>query len=49
MYRDNRRRHLYSTELREDYFRNARLVRETLAEVWNDLERVGIVEFSVIE
>jgi hypothetical protein len=33
----------------EDYFGNAKLVRGTLAEVWNDLERVGIVEFSVIE
>ena len=33
----------------EDYFRNAKVVRETLAEVWSDLERVGIVEFSVIE
>jgi hypothetical protein len=33
----------------EDYFRDAKLVRGTLAEAWNDLERVGIVEFSVTE
>jgi hypothetical protein len=33
----------------EDYFRDAKLVRGTLAEVWNDLQRVGIVEFSVTE
>jgi hypothetical protein len=33
----------------ENYFMDAGLVRGTLAEVWNDLDRVGIVEFSVIE
>ena len=33
----------------EDYFRNAKAVRETLAEVWSDLEGVGIVKVSVIE
>ena len=33
----------------EDYFMDAKLVRGTLAEAWNDLARVGIVEFSVIE
>jgi hypothetical protein len=31
------------------YFSDAKLVSGTLAEVWNDLERMGIVEFSVIE
>jgi hypothetical protein len=33
----------------ENYFRDAKLVRGTLIDVWGDLERVGIVEFSVIE
>ena len=33
----------------ENYFIDAELVRGTLTEVWSDLERVGIVEFSVIE
>ena len=33
----------------ENYFSDAELVRGTLTEVWSDLERVGILEFSVIE
>jgi hypothetical protein len=33
----------------ENYFSDAELVRGTLAEVWSDLVRVGIVEFSVFE
>ena len=33
----------------ENYFIDAELVRGTSTEVWSDLERVGIVEFSVIE
>jgi hypothetical protein len=32
----------------ENYFKDARLIRGTLTDVWNDLERVGIVDFSVI-
>ena len=33
----------------EDYFKGSVLVRGTLADAWKDLDRVGIVEFSVLE
>jgi hypothetical protein len=33
----------------EDYFRATKLVRGTLTQAWEDLDRVGIVEFTVIE
>jgi len=33
----------------EHYFKGSTLVRGTLSDVWEDLDRVGIVEFSVIE
>lgn len=33
----------------ELYFRGRTLVRGTLSDAWDDLDRIGIVEFSVIE
>jgi hypothetical protein len=33
----------------EDYFKGSVLVRGTLADVWENLDRVGIIEFSVVE
>jgi hypothetical protein len=33
----------------ELYFKDSTLVRGKLTDAWNDLDRVGIVEFSVIE
>jgi hypothetical protein len=33
----------------ERYFQGSVLVRGTLSDVWEDLDQVGIVEFSVID